>query len=106
MRNISIFKFSCFFLPILMATQFALADLADDMDGAEKLYEAGKYSQAEQGYQNIINKADPKKAYSTTSFELSLIALAMLKRFGELAQTVSWTFRNCSGVPLPLIWTV
>jgi tetratricopeptide (TPR) repeat protein len=71
MRNISIFKFSCFFLPILMATQFALADLADDMNGAEKLYEAGKYSQAEQGYQNIINKADPNKS---EDFELAFQA--------------------------------
>jgi len=61
MRNISIFKLSCFFLPILIATPFALADLADDMDGAEKLYEAGNYVQAEQNFQNIINNADPNK---------------------------------------------
>lgn len=54
-------KFASFFLPILMATQFALADIADDMKGAEKLYKAGKYSQAEQNYQNVINKADPNK---------------------------------------------
>jgi TolA-binding protein len=61
MRNIPNFKLGVFFLPILMATQYALADLADDIDKAEKLYEAGKYSQAEQGYQNIINKADPNR---------------------------------------------
>jgi len=61
MKNISMLKFGCFFLPILMAMQLAFADIANEMEEAEQLYKAGKYSQAEQGYQNIINNADPNK---------------------------------------------
>jgi len=63
MRNISMLKFGCFFLPILMATQLTLADIANEMEmeEAEKLYEAGNYSQAEEKYQNVINNADPDK---------------------------------------------
>jgi hypothetical protein len=44
--------------------------------------------------------------YSTIRSEVSRMELATLKRFGEVAVTVSWTLRNCSLVPLPLICTV
>jgi TolA-binding protein len=42
-----------------MVAQFAFADTAADMKTAQKLYKGGKFAQAEQNYQNVINKADP-----------------------------------------------
>ena len=49
------------FLFILLAAPFALADVADDMKEADEFYNAGNYSQAAQGYRNIIQKSDPNK---------------------------------------------
>ncbi|OHB72988.1 MAG: hypothetical protein A2Z25_06235 [Planctomycetes bacterium RBG_16_55_9] len=62
MRSISTLKYAGIFLLILLAAPFALADVADDMKEAETLSKAGKYGQAEQSYQNVINKADPNEA--------------------------------------------
>ncbi len=61
MRNVPILKVVGFLLPILTAAQFPFADIAANMKTAEKLYKAGKFGQAEQNYQKVINKADPDK---------------------------------------------
>ncbi|MHC4167109.1 MAG: hypothetical protein ACYSWQ_09145, partial [Planctomycetota bacterium] len=59
MRNTPIPRALVFLGAVLMVAQFAFADTAADMKTAQKLYKGGKFAQAEQNYQNVINKADP-----------------------------------------------
>lgn len=61
MSKIPMLKVVGLFLPVLMMTRFGFADIPDELKKAEEHVNAGQYAQAEQIYQNIINKADPNK---------------------------------------------
>jgi len=62
MRNFQMLKFVGLFMPILIVSQFCFADVADDLAKAEEVLTVSQYVQAEQIYQNIINRADPNKS--------------------------------------------
>jgi len=68
------------FTPVIPLFVFIIAghcsaDIVAEMKEAEKLYKAGKYSQAEQNYQSVIDNADPN---NPEDFELVLKAYRKL----------------------------
>ena len=61
MRKKPIFKGVGVCLLVALAAQAVFADAAGDLKGAEKLFGAGQYAQAEQAYQAVIQGVDPNK---------------------------------------------